>query len=62
MAKKKAAEKFFYVLENGTRYEVTGRTGKYIICGATQFRISSHRGHLVSASNLPEEPKEETEE
>ena len=66
MAKKKAKEKYYYVLGNGHRYEVTGSNGKFIFCGDTQFRRSADRGRFVTESvaevAAKEAEKEETEE
>ena len=59
--KKKAKKKTLFVLADGTRYDVTGETGKYIICGSTQFRKSAGRGQLVTEEITPE-PAKETEE
>lgn len=47
MAKKKAKTKKVFVLANGDRYDVTGETGKYYICGDTQFRKLGGRGEIV---------------
>lgn len=48
-----------FVLPDGTRYEITGENGKYVFCGATQFRRS--RGEIlnipVAAEAEPEEEK-----
>jgi hypothetical protein len=62
MAKKRAKEKFYYVLENGNRYEITGRNGKYIICGDTQFRRSANRGVFATEAVPEETAKEVTKE
>ena len=45
--KKKTKKKAVFVLKNGTRYDVTGETGKYVLCGNTQFRKSARRGEIV---------------
>lgn len=45
--KKKAKAKRVFVLPDGTRYDITGETGKYILCGDTQFRKSANRGEIV---------------
>lgn len=47
MAKKKAKTKKVFVLSNGDRYDVTGETGKYYVCGDTQFRKLGGRGEIV---------------
>lgn len=65
MAKKKT--KKVYVLSNGERYDVTGETGRYFLCGETQFRKAARRGKVVKeAVEEPEgveteAPVEETE-
>ena len=38
MAKKKARTIRFLVFPDGERREITGETGKYWLCGETQFR------------------------
>lgn len=56
MASKKktaAKTKSFFVLKDGTRYEVTGETGKYVLCGDTQFRKSAGRGEIVTEKTAP---------
>ena len=61
MAKKKTqTTQLFYVLSNGERYIVTGETGKYYICGETQFRKNANRGKLIKES--VDAPAPETEE
>ncbi len=65
MAKKKTKEKFYYVLANGNRYEITGNDGKFIFCGDTQFRRSANRGVFATDANANEVEKDtakETEE
>lgn len=62
MAKKKTAKKRIFVLKNGDRYEITGETGKYWLCGPTQFRKLAERGRIVYEDVTPEpEPEVETE-
>ena len=51
--KKKAKKKTVFVLNDGTRYDVTGETGKFIICGKTQFRKSAGRGEIVTEEIAP---------
>lgn len=46
-----------FVLPDGTRYEITGENGKYVFCGATQFRRS--RGEIL---DIPVAEKAEPEE
>lgn len=58
--KKKAKKKAVFILKNGTRYDVTGETGKYVLCGNTQFRKSARRGEIVYDELGAE--KKETEE
>ncbi len=63
--KKKAkaqAEKKIFVLPDGSRYDVTGEDGKYVYCGATQFRRM--RGEIVTekVAEAPAEAESETEE
>lgn len=57
-AKASAEEKRYFVLPNGTRYDVTGEDGKYVYCGATQFRRM--RGEIVT-EKVAEAPAEEAE-
>lgn len=52
------AEKRYFVLSDGTRYEMTGEDGKYVYCGATQFRRM--RGEIVT-EKVAETPAEEAE-
>lgn len=60
--KKKAKKKAVFVLTDGTRYDVTGETGKYVICGKTQFRKSAKRGEIVYEETAPAAEQKETEE
>lgn len=52
--RKKAKARTVFVLPDGTRYNVTGETGKYIICGKTQFRKSAGRGRIEKESATEE--------
>ena len=45
--KKKAKADRVFVLPDGTKYNIVGETGKYILCGDTQFRKSANRGEIV---------------
>ena len=56
--KSKPEAKRYFVLSDGTRYEVTGEDGKYVYCGATQFRRM--RGEIVT-EKVADTPAEETE-
>lgn len=58
MAKKKT--KKVYILSNGERYDVTGETGRYFLCGETQFRKAARRGKVVKEA-VEESESEETE-
>lgn len=60
-AKAQAGEKKVFVLPNGKRYDVTGENGKYVFCGATQFRRV--RGEIVTETvAVQEAPEKETAE
>lgn len=60
-AKAQAGEKKVFVLPDGKRYDVTGENGKYVFCGATQFRRA--RGEIVTEEVIvTEAPSAETEE
>lgn len=56
--KAKTEEKRYFVLPDGTRYEVTGEDGKFVYCGTTQFRRM--RGEIVT-EKVTEAPAEEAE-
>lgn len=56
--KKKAKADRVFVLPDGTKYNIVGETGKYILCeGGIQFR--RQRGEVV---NLPVAKKSEADE
>ena len=57
--KKKAKAKTVFVLPDGTKYDVTGETGKYILCGDTQFRKSAGRGKIVKEAVAEEAAQKE---
>ena len=59
--KKKAKAKTVFVLPDGTQYNVTGETGKYIICGDVQFRKSANRGKVVNLTNASGEDERKPE-
>ena len=67
MAKKKEKTKRVFVLNDGTRYDVTGEDGKYVFCGQTQFRKAGGRGEIVEEKvaaepeKAPEDDAEATE-
>lgn len=59
--KAKTATKTVFVLPDGTRYDVTGESGKYVFCGNTQFRRM--RGKIVTEEiAVTETPSAEAEE
>lgn len=56
--KKKAKAGKVFVLPDGTKYNIVGETGKYILCdGGIQFRRS--RGELANISVASESEAEE---
>ena len=57
--KKTTAITEYAVLPNGERHQITGTSGRYVICGGRQFRRS-----LVEIERAPgkEEAEEEKEE
>lgn len=60
--KKKAKAKTVFVLNDGTRYDVTGENGKYVFCGNTQFRKSAGRGRIITEQAAAEPEKKPDEE
>ena len=60
MAKKKVKVVRYLLLPNGERFEITGETGKYWLCGDTQFRKS--HGWAVLDEPVPIEDKKEGDE
>ena len=60
MAKKKTDKKRVVVLADGARHEITGETGKYWICGETQFRKAL--GYEIEEIVEKAEPKKDDTE
>lgn len=59
--KKKAKAKTVFVLPDGSKYNVVGETGKYVLCeNGIQFR--RQRGELVKLSHVGEEEDRKPEE
>lgn len=57
--KKKAKADRVFALPDGTKYNIVGETGKYILCdGGIQFRKSAKRGEIIE---LPVAKKSESE-
>lgn len=62
MAKKKELAERLIVLPNGDEYKITGETGKYWICGDTQFfKHSNYPIKLKSDAQIPEVPVKEVD-
>ena len=57
--KKRTKAKTVFILEDGTRYDVTGENGKFIFCGNTQFRKSANRGRIATEKQAAEKETEE---
>ena len=45
----KQEAKTYLVMKDGKRYELTGESGKYYLCGATQFRKGNPNIEKVEA-------------
>lgn len=56
------SEKRFLILRSGQRYAITGETGRYYICGRTQFRKSSRQIEKIERMKRRKKPQERKEE